>query len=153
MNGLQAGTFDDVPAGSDLFSSIALFEPRSRAVGNLSASRISAGTGDLMSLEIYAEKGVLRYSTLQPDSFEYYLGDRGEWVTKHVNSRYSPISSFPSGHVSPGWLRSLIHAHYIFLTGSDERAVVPDLQHGLAVQRIVRETAEHLNEFRKTGYK
>lgn len=146
---VQAGKFDDVPENSDLFSLLSLIHPENYAAGTMSASRISSGTGDLVSLEIYAEKGMLRYSSHAVDYFEYYLEETGEWTRHVVGSNYAPITSFPSGHVPPGWLRSMIHAHYIFLSGNDPKAFVPDLKHGLAVQRVVRETAEHLNEYRK----
>ena len=144
----QAGRFTDVPEGSDLFSSLSLIHPENFAAGTLSASRISSGTGDLVSLEIYAEKGMLRYSSHSSDYFEYYLEETGQWTKQVVGSNYAPISSFPSGHVPPGWLRSMIHAHYIFTTGGDKKAFVPDLKHGLAVQRIVRETAGFLKNYR-----
>lgn len=144
----QAGHFADVPTDSDLFSSLSLVHPETFAAGSLSASRISSGTGDLVSLEIYAEKGMLRYSSHSVDFFEYYLEETGQWTRQVVGSNYAPISSFPSGHVPPGWLRSMIHAHYIFTTGKDQKAFVPNLQHGLAVQRIVRETAGFLKSFR-----
>ena len=144
----QAGRFTDVPADSDLFSSLSLIHPESFAAGTLSASRISSGTGDLVSLEIYAEKGMLKYSSHSADFFEYYLEETGQWTKQVVGSNYVPISSFPSGHVPPGWLRSMIHAHYIFTTGNDQKAFVPNLKHGLAVQRIVRETAGFLKDYR-----
>ena len=144
----QAGNFDDVPEGSDLFSSISLVHPETRAAGTMSASRISSGTGDLVSLEIYTENGMLRYSSNSIDYFEYYLEETGQWIRKVVGSNYAPITSFPSAHVPPGWLRSMIHAHYIFLTGNDPKSFVPDLNHGLAVQRLVRETAGHLINYR-----
>ena len=144
----QAGRFADVPNDSDLFSAISLVQMDNFAAGSLSASRISSGTGDLVSLEIYAEKGMLRYSSHTVDYFEYYLEETGQWTKQVVGSNYHPISSFPSGHVPPGWLRSMIHAHYIFTAASDPKAFVPDLKHGLAVQRIVREMAGHLKLFR-----
>jgi predicted dehydrogenase len=145
---LQAGRFADVPKDSDLFSSLSLVETNTLAAGSLSASRISSGTGDLVSLEIYAEKGMLRYSSHSVDYYEYYLEETGQWTRQVVGSNYSPVSSFPSGHVPPGWLRSMVHAHYIFLTGNDQKAFVPGLQHGLSVQRIVRETADYLKTYR-----
>jgi hypothetical protein len=43
----------------------------------------------------------------------------------------------------------MIHAHYVFLKGSASEPVIPDIAHGLQVQRIVRETAEYLDEYRK----
>jgi len=144
----QAGNFKDVPENSDLFSSLTLVHPENKAAGTLSASRISSGSGDLVSLDIYAEKGMLRYSSHAVDYFEYYLEETGQWSRQVVGSNYSPITSFPSGHVPPGWLRSMIHAHYIFLDGSDQKAFVPDLRHGLAVQRVVRETADYLAYYR-----
>ncbi len=148
VNALQSGSFDDVPYDSDLFSSISLFDADTKAVGNMSASRVSSGTGDMVNLEIFAEKGALRFSSHAVDYFEYYLEETGQWIKQPVGSNYKPITSFPSGHVPPGWLRSMIHAHYVFLTGNDKNAFVPDLAHGLAVQRIVRETATHLAAFR-----
>lgn len=152
INALQAGDFGDVPADSDLFSMISLVEPATKAAGTLSASRISSGTGDLVSLEIYAEKGCLRYSSQHSEYFEYFLEDTGLWTKQIVGSNYHSISSFPSGHVPPGWLRSMVHAHYLFLTGNDSKAFLPDLEHGLAVQRLVRETADHLANFRKIDF-
>jgi len=145
----QAGNFADVPADSDLYSSISLVNPENKAVGTMSASRISSGSGDLVSLEIYAEKGMLRYSSQTVDYFEYYQEETGQWTRQVVGSNYEPISSFPSGHVPPGWLRSMIHAHYLFLAGNDPKAFFPDLKHGLSVQRLVRETAVFLNYYRQ----
>jgi predicted dehydrogenase len=146
---LQAGEFDGVPAGSDLFSSLSLLEPATGAVGNMSASRISSGTGDLVQLEIYAENGAFRYSSNNSEYFEYYIEGSNQWIKQMVGSNYNPVSSFPSGHVPPGWLRSMVHAHYQFFTGDDAKSSIADLNHGLAVQRIVRETADHLKVFRQ----
>lgn len=150
ISALQAGSFDDVPDESDLFSRISLYDEGSSAVGSLSASRISSGTGDLFSFELYGERGAMRYSTDSPDSFDFYTFESGVWSSKFVGSDYKPASSFPSGHVPPGWLRSMIHAHYVFLTGNNAGHFIPDIEHGLAVQRLVTDTAEHLKIFRKS---
>lgn len=148
VHALQAGSFDGVPAGSDLFSSVTLVDPKSRAAGYLSASRISSGSGDLVYLEIYAEKGTLRYSSQASDYFEYFLEETGQWVRQPIGSNYAGVSSFPSGHVPAGWLRSMVHAHYLFLGGRDDQAFIPGLEHGLEVQRLVRETAQHMEIYR-----
>jgi predicted dehydrogenase len=146
---LQGGSFADVPAGSDLFSSLSLIDPASGAVGNMSASRVSSGSGDLVYLEIFAENGAIRYSSQTSEYFEYYIEGSNQWIKQMVGSNYKPVTSFPSGHVPPGWLRSMVHAHYRFFTGDDAGSFNTDLKHGLAVQRIVRETADHLSIFRK----
>ena len=145
---MQAGSFDDVPAGSDLFSQISLLVDQSHAAGTLSSSRISAGTGDNLSFEFYAEKGAIRYSSVSPDFFEYYTEETGHWIRQQTGSNYKPFTTFPSGHVPAGWHRPMIHAHYVFLKGIMDEVVIPDIEHGLQVQRLVRETTEHLDKFR-----
>jgi Predicted dehydrogenases and related proteins len=147
---LQAGHFSDVREDSDLFSQISLYDASSGAVGTLSASRISSGTGDYFSFELYGHEGSLRYSSASPDFFEFYTEESGIWSKLMVGSDFKPFSSFPSAHVPPGWLRSMIHAHYVFLTGNGQYDFVPDIEHGLAVQRLVSETAEHLRFFRNS---
>ena len=146
---IQAGNFEGVPEGSDLFSSVSLVDPKTKAAGNLSASRITSGSGDLVYLEIFAEKGALKYSSQTPDYFEYFPEQEGKWIRQPVGSNYAGISSFPSGHVPAGWLRSMVHAHWLFLGGKDPQGFVPGLSHGLEVQRLVRETARHLEIYRK----
>lgn len=145
---IQSGKYNDVNPGSDLFSLIALYDDETGAAGTLSASRISSGTGDMLCMEIFAENGALRITSQSPEFYEYFLEDTGTWNRIMTGSHYKPVSSFPSGHVPPGWLRSMIHAHYVFLTGNDPKAVVPDMTHGLAAQRLVRETSEHLKTYR-----
>lgn len=146
---LQAGNFDDVIDESDLFSQISLLDEESHAAGTLSSSRISSGTGDNLSFEIYAEKGAIRYSSVSPDFFEFYTEESGLWSRQMTGSNYKPYTSFPSGHVPAGWHRPMIHAHYVFLTEGSSEVVIPDIEHGLQVQRLVRETAGHLAKFRK----
>jgi predicted dehydrogenase len=150
---IQSGHFTDVREDSDLFSLISVYDDISGAVGTLSASRISSGTGDYFSVELYAQEGALRYSSASPDSFEFYREESGIWNRRMVGSNFKPVSSFPSAHVPPGWLRSMIHAHYVFLTGNDDNEFVPDIEHGLAVQRLVTMTAEHLKTFRESAAK
>ena len=145
---IQSGSFDDVPYGSDLFSLISLYDKASGAAGTIAASRISSGMGDSLSIEIFGEKGALRYSSDSADYFEYYAEEAGIWNRKLVGSNYKPVTNFPSGHVPAGWLRAMIHAHYVFLKDAGTEIFVPDIAHGLAVQRLVTRTAEQLETFR-----
>jgi len=146
---LQSGEFEDVSEGSDLFSQISIYDEVSHATGTLSSSRVSSGTGDNLSFEIYATGGALRYSSLTPDFFEYYTEESGTWSRQMTGSNYKPATTFPSGHVPGGWHRSMIHAHYVFLSDTASEAIIPDIRHGLAVQRVLTETAEHLARFRE----
>lgn len=146
---VSGGHFEDVREDSDLFSLISLYDTFSGAVGTLSASRISSGTGDFFSFELFGTEGSLRYTSVTPDSFEFFTEESGLWNKRISGSSYKPVTSFPSAHVPPGWLRSMIHAHYVFLTGNTNNDFVPGIEHGLAVQRLVTETAVHLSVFRK----
>jgi predicted dehydrogenase len=148
---IQSGSFPDVNPLSDLFSLITLRSQSTGAAGTISASRIASGTGDTLSMELYAEKGTLRLSTNNPSFFEYFTEESGMWINRPTGSNYGNITSFPSGHVSPGWLRSMIHAHYVFITGNDDESFVPGIDHALKVQRIVREASEAMEVFRKSN--
>ena len=94
-------------------------------------------------------RGTIKYCSASPDYFEFYTEDTGTWNRQVAGSDFKPASTFPSPHVPPGWLRSMIHAHYVFLTGNNTNEFVPGIEHGLAVQRLVTQTAEHLKTFRK----
>lgn len=148
IHAVQGGSFPDVPKESDLYSEISVYERKTGAVGTISASRVSSGTGDLLAFEIYFEKGAIKFSSQLPDQIKYFLEKDGHWVDVFSGSNFQPDTSFPSAHVPGGWLRSMIHAHYQFLTGYDKHSFITDLHHGLAVQRIVRETAMHMKTFR-----
>lgn len=144
VHAINAGGFPDVDRRSDLFSQITIYDRASGAAGTVSASRISSGSGDTLSFEFFADGGSVRFSTSNPDSFEYYTEQSGVWTRVSSGSMYKGITSFPSGHVPSGWLRSLVHAHYVFLTEKDDSAFIPGIEHGLTVQRLVRETADFL---------
>lgn len=143
-NAMQSGSFPDVNKYSDLYSQITVEDLKTGAAGTLSSSRIASGSGDLLTFDIYAEKGSINFSTSSPSCYTYYSDETGRRAVVDAGSSYPDITSFPSGHVPPGWLRPMIHAHYTFLGGKDNDAFIPDLAHGLQVQRIVRETASIL---------
>jgi predicted dehydrogenase len=149
VNTMQAGHFPDVQDDSDLFSLISISDPLTKAVGTISSSRISSGTGDLITFELYAEKGALKFTTHKPDCYQYYLEEEGIWRKCITGSNYPPFTSFPSGHVPPGWLRSMVHSHYVFLKEVETETVIPDIQHGLDVQRIMRAAVGKMKTFRE----
>ena len=140
-----SGNFVDVPQHTDLCTTILLEEPTSGAIGTLVASRISAGAGDHLSLELRGTRGSLHFSTTQPDSYETYLSDQG-WHKHQVLSDYTPEVQFPGKETPSGWIRALIHNHYLFLGGEKGISFVPDLAHGIEVQRLLQQTANFLGK-------
>lgn len=139
-----SGNFPDIPDKSDLCATALIEEKQSGAVGTFLASRVSAGTGDQLSLEIYGTKGTLLFSTRNPDYYETYLPEEG-WRRHETNSDYAPISKFPSDYTPSGWLRALVHNHYLFLGGQVGPDFIPDLEHGIQVQRLLQQIADHIH--------
>jgi predicted dehydrogenase len=135
----QSAPFEDVPSSSDLCSIALLADNATGAVGTLTASRISAGAGECLDVEIRCVNGGFRFSTERPDELEVYEATPGSHRVAHCGSDYGSHSHFPQAVVSAGWLRSFVHAQYIFLGGRDELPA-PDLRHGLSVQRLLRES-------------
>lgn len=133
----QSGFFEDVPIQSDLCTTVLVRDQTSGAVGTLVASRISAGAGDLLELEIRGTQGALRFSTDRPDGLEIFKTGQGHWESIYCGSDYQPVTGFPSPKVPGGWLRALVHAQYLFFGGKDDSAFIPDLDHALAVQRFI----------------
>lgn len=139
----SSGDFENVPKNSDLCTTALIEEPVSGAIGTMVASRVSPGAGDHLTLEIRGTLGSLLYSTDQPDSYKSYLPGEG-WRIHEVNSDYLPDSKFPSDYVPSGWLRALVHNHYLFLGGEPGISMVPDLAHGIKVQRLLQQIAEFI---------
>jgi len=118
-------------------------EPKSGAVGTFLASRVSPGTGDHLTLEINGTVGALRFTSQQPDCYESYLPDEG-WCRQEINSNYLPLSKFPSSYLPSGWLRALVHNHYLFLGGNSDHSFIPTLKHGIQVQKLIQQMADFI---------
>lgn len=136
-----SGHFADVPKHSDLCTTALLEDPLTGAVGTLRASRVSAGTGDQLSIDLRGDRGALLFSTASPDFYETYLPNEG-WRRHEINSDYQPHSTFPADYAPSGWLRALIHNHYLFFGGEPAVSFIPDLSHGIQVQRLLQAIAE-----------
>lgn len=141
----MSGNFDDIPKGSDLCTTAIIEDQSTGAVGTFLASRVSQGTGDHLVFEIYGTEGTLRYTTFIPDYYETYLPGLG-WQRHEAMSDYLPASKFSSVYVPSGWLRALVHNHYLFLGGDPGISFIPDLHHGILVQKLIQGIADYLNQ-------
>ncbi len=139
-----SGHFKDTPKATDLCTTVMIEDGASGAVGTLVASRVSQGAGDLLMLEIRGTQGALAFTTAQPDSYSTFLPELG-WQRHDPMSDYLPVSKFPSAYVPSGWLRALVHNHYLFLGGARDISFIPDLQHGIQVQQLIQQIADHLH--------
>jgi predicted dehydrogenase len=136
-----SGKFENVPENTDLCTTALLEEPTTGAIGTLVASRVSSGSGDHLSVEIRGTRGAILYDTGRPDSYESYLPQEG-WVRHKVLSNYLPASTFPANYAPSGWLRALIHNHILFTGAQPDISMIPDLAHGIQVQKLLQQIAE-----------
>jgi predicted dehydrogenase len=144
MDAHALSPFPEVDPRSDLHGVAVLRDEASGALGTITASRIAAGHEESLELEFAGTRGALRVSSRAPDAVEICAdARRQEWRTVHCGSEYEG-SRFPSRAAAAGWLRPLIHAQYVFFKGEDSGPLVPDLAHGLAVQRLLHEIADKL---------
>jgi predicted dehydrogenase len=135
--------FADVDKRSDMHVLATLRDARSGALGTITASRIAAGHEASLELEFSGSLGAVRVSSRNPDAAEICTTPhRQDWQSLRCASDFTPDSRFPSRAEAAGWLRPLIHAHYLFFRASGDTATLPDLQHGLVVQRLIQEIAE-----------
>ena len=143
IEALQSRGFQDIPPECDLCTLVLCRDGTSGAVGTVTASRISAGAGEVLELEIRGTEGGFRLSTESPDILEIFAASSRESRIVNCSSDFGPYSQFPKRGCASGWLRSFVHANYLFLTHSGG-SLAPDLRHGLVVQRLLRETAHRI---------
>lgn len=117
------------------------------AKGTITASKLATGTNDDFTIEIYGEKGALRFDLMEPNWLYFYdctdkggeLG--GECGFKRIEccGRYpAPGGIFPGVKAPIGWLRGHIGSMYAFFDAVHHgKAVTPSFDDGAYVQRIM----------------
>lgn len=138
LDAVRGPRLSDVPPNSDLSSIVLCRDRTTGAVGTVTASRVSCGAGEVLEVEIRCTRGGFKFTTERPETLEVFPAAAGEASILDCASDFEPHSQFPHRTCSAGWLRAFVHASYLFLSGSDGLPV-PGLQHGLAVQRLLRE--------------
>ena len=118
---------------------------RDGAVGTIEVSRFATGTLDDLRIEIYGEKGALRFSLMDPNYLDFfdesnpggaYGGDRG-WKRIETVGFY-PEARVPTGRAPLGWTRFHAENQFRFLQavysgGSFE----PGIDDGLYAQFVL----------------
>lgn len=119
------------------------------AIGTIEATKLASGANSDLSVEIYGERGALRYSLMQPNFLEFYDetkpgggygGERGFTSIECVQRYPAPGDSFPGPKSPVGWLRLHMHSVYMYLKGIYDgklSELSPDFYDGAAVQKIM----------------
>ena len=101
-----------------------------------------------MFLEIYGEKGAVRFSLMDAHYLDYYdAAGKAGWTRLAAGARYTePHTGFPSPKSAAGWVRA--HAACIAqFAASIEKGIEPEagLRQGIRIQKFldaVRRSAE-----------
>ena len=117
------------------------------ACGTISASKVAVGANDDIILDVYGEKGSLKFSLMDCNWLHFYdnsapdtaLGGTKGYTKIECVGRYpEPQGLFPSPKASSGWLRGHISSMYNFLDSvysGVQRA--PDFNDGAYVQSVM----------------
>lgn len=115
------------------------------AHGTVEVSKISLGSSDGLSFEIYGERGALKFSLMEPNWLYFYDssapnrpigGDRGFTRIECVG-RY-PNMIFPSPKAPAGWLYGHLESMKSYLSAvAAEIPFSPSLSEGAYVQRVM----------------
>jgi len=115
------------------------------AVGTLFATRVATGAVDDLNVEVYGQRGALRFSLMDPNWLYAYdqtapdslLGGPRGWTRYETIQRY-PSAATPPGRAVLGWNRTHAQNLFAFLTAlvKDEEPV-PGIIDGLRVHEVV----------------
>ncbi len=115
--------------------------------GTVIASKVHAGTNDDLAIEVYGERGALKYSLMDPNWLYFYDstkpdspmgGERGFTKIECVGRYEAPGGVFPSSKAPAGWLRAHLTSYMKFLSAVDKgEKFSPDFDQGARVQRLM----------------
>jgi predicted dehydrogenase len=124
------------------------------ACGTVEASKIAPGTNDDLRLEIYGEKGSIRFDLMEPNWLYYYdagahagsnhntdLGGMSGYIRIECVGRYAEPAYPLCGVKAPvGWLRSHVGSYYNFLDAlHNGRPASPSFDDAAHVQWVMEE--------------
>ena len=126
---------------------VMLLRLKNGALGTVEASKITAGTTDVMFLEITGTKGAIRWNLENPGWLEFYdntqpevaLGGLRGYTRVECVGRYpAPGGSFLPAKNAIGWERAHMHCYFSFLDCvAHDRAPSPSLEEGANLQKLM----------------
>lgn len=127
------------------------------AVGTIGASKIAVGANSDIFLEVFGEKGAIKFSLMEP-SWLYFFdntipeaplgGVRGYTRIESVGRFPAPGGVFPPSKSAIGWTQGHVHSMYSFLnsvyTGKQASPDFEDATHVQAVMEAAYASAESM---------
>ena len=117
------------------------------ACGTITASKVAVGANDDIILDIYGEKGSIKFSLMDCNWLHFYDntsvdkelgGDKGYTKIECVGRYPEPQGGFPSPKASSGWLRGHISSMYNFINSVyTGKQTAPNFADGAYVQAVM----------------
>ncbi len=127
-------------------------EMKNGAHGTINVSKIATGTNDEFIIEIYGEKGAVKFNLMDPNWVWFYDntqpdmalgGNKGFIKIESVQRFDAPGGEFPSPKLPGGWLRAHVHSLYSFLSCVyEDKPCTPDLADGAYIQHVMEKAYE-----------
>lgn len=128
--------------------SLAQAELANGAVGTLEFSRLATGSEDELRIELYGDRGALRFNLMEPDWLYAYdgrppdqpLGGERGWQQVAVLGRYPEKGALPGAKCTQGWMRFHVASAYDFLNNVAREEMSwysPGFNEGQEAQRVV----------------
>lgn len=122
------------------------------AVGTVEASKVAVGTNDDFTVDIYGEKGALKFDLMQPNYLWFYdntaensdMGGYKGFTRIECVGRYPlPGGTFPGAKAPVGWIRGHIGSMYSFLSCIDnDTAPTPSVSDAAHIQWVMEKAYE-----------
>ena len=126
------------------------------SLGSVEISRLATGTTNDLQVEIYGDKGALRFKSTDPSWLEIYdmrdagkpLGGTRGFRQVETGQRFEGAKA-PDWTMPPSFMRSHAECQYQFLRAiSDDRPPSPSLEDGLRVQEVMEASLRASDEGR-----
>ncbi len=120
----------------------ALLRFESGAFGTVEFSRVATGTEDELRLEIHGDRGAISFNLMEPNWLWFFdrTLPKEDWGYQKIATvqKYPPPAAYPSPKFTLGWMRSHIHAQFLFLRSIvDDQPPGPDFNDGLRVHELI----------------
>lgn len=140
---------------SEAYYMLATLENGAR--GTVTASKLTSGANDDLTVEVFGTKGALRFSLMNPNYLYFYDGTQpqmpyggsaGYTAIECVGRYPAPGGVFPSVKAANGWLRGHIHGMFRYLSAvSDAKsgapvAFSPSIEDGAYIQSVMEAAME-----------
>jgi predicted dehydrogenase len=124
---------------------------QSGAQGTLFTTRFATGAADDLTMQIYGERGALKFSLEDTNVLNYFDANanaaRQGWTRIHTGAQYEGAVVPPPRSIL-GWNRTHTENIYQFLRSlAQETPFFPDVSDGLRVQQIIEDAYQSAGRF------